>query len=452
MSTDMADVNTLKKRVRSSVHRYESAITKPILIEESIPQTFVRHVSIIIAVGVLTFIGWASISKVHEVSRASGTITPAGLERTIQHLEGGIIEAVLVEPGDLVEQGTSLFLLNDASTAEDVSTLSNQRSDILGQLAALTALADNTEPDFSTFGPDAAAIVRTNTAAYETARDARDARLQLLQSQIEQADASRAAIERQIVGLSDEYQFAAIEMERIEKLVAKEYAPRSLLAEKNNALTKIDNQIGVFRERLQLATSNLFEAKQNLVTYSAETRADLTRRIQELRSSLSALDGEVRKKERRQARLQVLAPTRGIIKSIEFTTIGGVVESGQPLATIVPVDEELFAEARVPVDQIGHLSIGLPAQVKVSAYDFTRFGWIDGSVASISPSAFREDGLKAYYKIRIRLHDRAPSHAPDAQILPGMEIAADIITGEKTILEYLLSPVRKALGSSFAER
>ncbi|MFC7610696.1 HlyD family efflux transporter periplasmic adaptor subunit [Teichococcus aestuarii] len=113
-----------------------------------------------------------------------------------------------------------------------------------------------------------------------------------------------------------------------------------------------------------------------------------------------ALEGDVSKRLRRQERLTVGSPVRGIVKSLEVTTIGGVAGAGQPLAVIVPLDEMLHAETRLPVSQIGHVRPGLPVHVKISAYDFTRFGWIEGRVSRVSPSSFSGDGM-AYYKVQV---------------------------------------------------
>ncbi|MFC7610418.1 HlyD family efflux transporter periplasmic adaptor subunit [Teichococcus aestuarii] len=142
-------------------------------------------------------------------------------------------------------------------------------------------------------------------------------------------------------------------------------------------------------------------------------------RIQELRRAVMALEGDVSKRLRRQERLTVGSPVRGIVKSLEVTTIGGVAGAGQPLAVIVPLDEMLHAETRLPVSQIGHVRPGLPVHVKISAYDFTRFGWIEGRVSRVSPSSFSGDGM-AYYKVQV---DLASNHLPLAPRCPALALA-----------------------------
>ncbi|MBZ8135424.1 HlyD family type I secretion periplasmic adaptor subunit [Afifella sp. IM 167] len=435
---------------RELAPQLQRAIAHPVFIEETAPQIFVRRACIMIAVGFFALLGWSAIARVPEVSRAVGTILPSGLERIVQHYEGGVVQDILVAPGDLVEEGTPLFVLDDAATSEDVQVAGGQRRNILTQIEGLMSLTEEREANFSAFGRDDA--VSASMASYEAERRALQSQRQLLESQIQQARLLISTYDAQLAALADDRAFAEDNYARIETLANKGYSTRTQLAERRKDLQDVENRTRITLERKETAVEKLGEAEKSLASFLATTKSDIARRVQELRASLTTLDGDVSKRSRRQDRLTVTSPVRGIVKSLGVTTIGGVVASGEALATIVPVGETLYAETRVPVEQIGYVKPDLPVRVKVSAFDFTRFGWLDGEVASISPSSFSGDGTSPYYKVKVSLQSHTLPFAPSAELAPGMEVTADIITGDKSILTYFLSPIRKALDTSFGER
>ncbi|MFC4170302.1 HlyD family type I secretion periplasmic adaptor subunit [Teichococcus aestuarii] len=427
----------------------EAQLVYPLLVHEKVPQRMLRRICVLVALSVLAFVGWAATARVHDVSQASGTIVPSGFERVVQHFEGGMVEQILVQPGELVERGAPIFILTDGGTTEDVQVMTLQRHNLLAQIEGLVALMEDRAPDFQAFGEDVA--VRATAAAHAAQRDAQASQISLLDSQIEQARLQLRTLETQIAGLRNNHAFAAEQEARIGTLFNQGYATRTQYSERRKEREDAENQLQVALEKRRTALEAVAEAQKNKIATLASVRSDLASRIQELRRAVMALEGDVSKRLRRQERLTVGSPVRGIVKSLEVTTIGGVAGAGQPLAVIVPLDEMLHAETRLPVSQIGHVRPGLPVHVKISAYDFTRFGWIEGRVSRVSPSSFSGDGM-AYYKVQVDLASNHLPLAPGALLSPGMAVTADIITGDKTVMAYLLSPIRRALSTSFQER
>jgi adhesin transport system membrane fusion protein len=153
------------------------------------------------------------------------------------------------------------------------------------------------------------------------------------------------------------------------------------------------------------------------------------------------------------ARLAVLAPAGGVVKSLKLRTLGGVVTPGQVFAEIVPLGEELVAETRIQPKDIGNLKPGQPAYVRVTAFDATRFGGIDGEVRHISASTFDDGDGKPYFKAVIRLDKGFVGHDPARNlVVPGMTVQADVRTGSRTVLEYLAKPVKSAMANAMRER
>ncbi|WMS40965.1 HlyD family type I secretion periplasmic adaptor subunit [Acuticoccus sp. MNP-M23] len=421
----------------------------PVLIEDRTEQRFLRRLSITLAFGIIAFLVWAGFATVKEVSVAHGQIVPAGFERVVQHLEGGVIEDIKVTEGEEVDAGAVLFVLGDAGSVEDLATGKRRQADLDARIEAVLALTEDRAPDLGAFGREVATLAGT---VYEARREQLNTQRELLESQIEQARRQIASYDAQSARLQGDLQFATENFERIKPLVASGYATAALLAERRKAVSDANHAIAIAREQEEEAKARLDETRKRLESLHADTKSTWAEELRDLREQRAALEGDVSKAARRSGRLTVRSPVRGIIQSLEVTTIGGVIGPGQALATVVPVDEALSAHTRVPVNQIGYVKIGMPAHVKVSAFEFTRFGWIDGTVTHISPSAFAHDGEAPYFRVTITLADSHLPEAPSAYLVPGMGVDADIITGEKSILAYFLSPVHKALRTSFRER
>lgn len=452
MSQDVSTIPLAMPASFASKRRLHAELSKPILIEDVVSHGFVVRVTLLIAAGILALLAWAGVARVHEVSRAGGSVVPAGFERTVQHFDGGMVREIFVHSGDIVRAGAPLFRLEDQATAQDVGILDKQRVNLLAQIEVLKALAENRSPDFSVLGAGHGALVEANLANFLVKRDAQEARRQLLASRTDQAKFSIGALEQQIKGGTQQLQYARQDEARAKQLHKKQLLSTAALAERTSLVKKIESEVEVLNKRLAVARGDLAETRQSLASYNMETRSDLLGRVQQLQSNVAAFEGEVAKKSNRQKRLTVTSPIYGVVKALDVNTIGAVITPGQTLATIVPLDETLVAETQLPADQIGYVHVGMPAQVKVSAYDFTRFGWIDGHVQSISPSAFRAEDGSAFFRVRVQLASTSPNHAPQARILPGMEVSVDIITGDKTILAYLFNPIRKAFSNAFGER
>jgi HlyD family secretion protein/adhesin transport system membrane fusion protein len=159
------------------------------------------------------------------------------------------------------------------------------------------------------------------------------------------------------------------------------------------------------------------------------------------------------KMNNRVGRLDVQSPVNGLVKGLTVNTVGGVIQPGQALMEIVPLDSQLVVEVRIPPQHIGHLKVGMPVQVKVSTFDFSRYGAITGKLEFLSPTTFMGERGERFYRGRVRL-DKNYVGTNEAQniILPGMTVMTDIITGDKTIMAYLLKPIHNSIKTAFTER
>ena len=160
----------------------------------------------------------------------------------------------------------------------------------------------------------------------------------------------------------------------------------------------------------------------------------------------------INKLEERTSRLNLRAPARGLVKGLSVNTIGAVIQPGQTLMEIVPLDKDLEVSVKISPQDIGHLEVGQPVQVKFSTFDFSRYGSVQGHLEQISATTFSGEQGERYYQGRVSLVQNYVGTNPDNQIMPGMTVMADVITGEKTILEYMLKPIHVSLKTAFTER
>ncbi len=212
------------------------------------------------------------------------------------------------------------------------------------------------------------------------------------------------------------------------------------------------NLSGVVAEQAR-ARETIAEAKLRLNELEKSQREESITELGRLGGEIAQAREALRKLRDRVARLEIVAPTRGYIKGLQFTTIGGVIAPAQVVMELVPIDDVLIAETRISTEDIGHVHLGQPVTVKVSAFDFIRYGGIQGELVSISASTFVDEDGRPYYKGKVALEADAVGEGASAQkIIPGMTVQADIQTGERTLLQYLLKPVYVSLDQAFSER
>ncbi len=362
----------------------------------------------IVGAAVVVFIAWAAIAWVDEIVRAEGEVVSSSRSQIVQNLEGGILAALHVRQGDRVEAGQVLANLQDTKfrTATDdlqdqIDALEIKRIRLEAELAG--AFEFTVPDDLAARSPhiftSELALLNARQTDFSSRRDG--AREILTQLQAELANLEQLYAD-EIVAL--------IEVNRAKKAVS------------DARITY--NEIGTQAE-LQLAEA-----------YS-ETLQDLTSRRQELRLASDQL-----------ARTVITSPMTGIVNSLAVTTIGGVVRPGEEIFEIIPLGEELFVEARVKPEDIASVEPGQTVTVKLSAYDYTVYGTLKGAVDFVSADTFedeRDPRAPPHYRVTVKVDTSAfTERQQEIEIRPGMRATAELQTGSKTVLQYLLKPLYKS--------
>lgn len=362
----------------------------------------------LVALTVAAFVTWAAFASVDEIVRADGQVVSSSRAQIVQNLEGGILAELFVAQGDRVKAGQILARLQDTKFRAAVDDLQDQIDALdirrLRIEAEMTGAHEFAVPTgLSERSPGILASERTLLAARQADFDAR-------------RNGAREILDQQ------QEELATMERLYQQEIVAK--------LEVNNAKKSVsDAQI----KYTEIGTSTKLELAED---YS-RTLQDLTSRQQELRLASDQLKRTV-----------ITAPLPGIVNSLAVTTIGGVVRPGEEILQIIPLGEELFVEAQVMPEDIASVETGQPATIKLSAYDYTIYGTLQGRVAFVSADTFKDErdpNALPFYKVNVRVDRDEFTERQDAiEIRPGMRATAELQTGAKTVLQYLLKPLYKS--------
>ena len=358
---------------------------------------------------------WAAVSSVDEVTHAEGRVIPSAKMQVLQNMEGGIVQKINVKQGDLVQAGQVLMNL---SSTQFGSEFEGRKQQVLSLMAKEARLLAEVEEKALVFSPEFTEMARQYV-------------------NIENAEFvnRRMRLSADLAVLENQYRGALAEVEIIRRLVERGLEPQLELIRTQARVDEARTKIDAMRRQAKS------EASGELAKVSLE--------LQPMRKQLPALADKVE-------RTYVKAPMKGVVNRVLVTTIGGVLRPGEPLMEIVPSDDVLVVEAQVRPQDIGFVKLGQSANVKVTAYDYSIFGSMMGRVTQISADAVskEERGQTNYYYIaRVETSTSVMnSLGKKLPIIPGMQAQVDIITGNKTVLNYLLKPLIGVKENAFRER
>lgn len=352
------------------------------------------------------FIGWAAWFEVVEVSTGTGKVVPSSREQVIQSMEGGILEQLNVSEGALVESGQILAQLDPVKNQSNVGESAAKYRAALASVNRLQAEVSEKPLTFDPSLRDFPELIRAETELYQTRRKGLAETLDGIQSSL--------------------------------KLVRSELAITENLA-KIGASSRVE-VLRLTRQRSELE----LKATEARSDYMVRAREDLAK----ANAEAQMLEAVIRGRTDSLSRLTLRSPVRGIVKDIEVSTIGGVIAPNGQVMQIVPLDEQLLIETRISPRDIAFIHPGQAAKVKITAYDYSIYGSLDGEVVTISPDTIQDEAKPEifYYRVFIRtasdeLRNKAGKRFA---IVPGMIATVDIRTGEKTVLDYLIKPLNRA--------
>ena len=442
--------NSSKAELPRARARY---IAQTIQLEESDAPGVVSVGIVATVVLVVAFVVWTYITPVNEVAIAEGKIVPHGNNHIVQHFEGGIVENILVKEGQLVTQGDVLLEVAPVAIESDYDQIKSRSSALVLKQIRLQALLQKETPVFDRYAdeyPDLAAI---EYETYQAQVSSHQAQLKTMQTKVKQRKAELNRDMARAKALKQELEVVQEQVKIRAGLVKKGVVSKTDLLDRQAELAEIRTDyiqssanIKISREAIKEAESNLEEIENKFVEQIKLDTGAVAAEIAELKEQLIKFGDRV-------DRLNIKAPVSGYVSNLSVNTIRSVIEPSQVLMEVVPVDKELIVESKVSTQDIGHVHVGQEAVIKVGSYDPQRFGVIEGTVERISPSTYLDEENQPYYKAQIALAKKYLGAQPGKyKIIPGMTVTADIRTGEKTVLDYLLKPVYRGFQNAFQER
>lgn len=427
-------------------------LAQSIVLEESGTSPMVRMAILLVCAATAAFVAWAAITRITEVAVTMGQVIPSGQVKTVQHLEGGIVAAILIKDGDLVEAGQPLVRLNPAQALGDLEQTRSRHAALVARTERLRAFVENREPDFSELGRGWDDLIADQRSMLSAQREALRTGVAVLQAQYDQKKAEMELTREQLKGVDQQLVILAEVIRMRAELLAKGLQSKVIYLDNQREMARQQSERGRLVAQLAAAEKTLRETETRI----AERHASLHKEAVDELAKAAAELGEVREALSRLydrvTRLEIESPVRGLVQNLRIHNAGAVIPPGGVVNELVPVDREMQVEARISTRDIGHVKVGQPVSVKLTTYDFSRYGAIEGTVAALSATTFLDEKQGAYYKGLISLKSDHVGDDPANRVLPGMTAQADIITGDKSLLQYLLKPIYVAVQQSFHER
>lgn len=414
----------------------------------------------------LFFIGaitWAALAEVDELARGNGKVIPTDKIQRIQSLDGGIISEIFIKEGQIIKKGSSLMKID---TTRFQATLEESKQEYLSLLAVKTRLEIESKIDVRKKLPkiifpkeileDESRYDKLEKSLLVNRYKELKSSVRVLETQLGQKRQELREIKNSIKNLKKSFSLIKEQRVQVQKLarrgVKSKFDLLSIEREYTNVSGDLESALLSVR-RSELAIS---EANNRISEKLNAFRAEASDLLQKTASLINKFEAKLVGDEDRVAKTTIVSPVDGIVKQLNFNTIGGVVQSGMDLVEIVPVSEILLVEAKIDPKDIAFINPSQKAIVKITAYDFSIYGGLDGKIVEISADSIIDKESKegkSYYRVIVKTEknylERNGNKLP---IIPGMVASVDIITGKKTILDFILKPILKVKQNSLHER
>jgi adhesin transport system membrane fusion protein len=396
---------------------------------------------------ILFFLIWASFTKIDEIVRGEGKIIPSGKNQIIQNLEGGIIKNILVREGDSVKAGETLIQIQNEKSFSSYEEKIIKIQELENKIKRLKAQSRITLESFETkeiLVPHEKNLFLTNIELLKS-------KINIFKEQKIQEKANLKEAQMDIKHYKKSRALLQEESDLLEPLVSKGIRPKIDLLRLKQELNDVAQKLDSSKESIKRIESSIKEiySKSNEVVkkFNSQSQEELNKYLIELQQ----LKINTRSDKDSVLRTEVKAPSNGIIQNVFIHTIGGVIKPGENLIEIVPTDDSLLVEAKINPADIGFIFADQKVIVKVSAYDFSIYGGLEGNIVKIGADTQVDKDGNSYYEVLIKTKTNFLG-SQKLPIIPGMVVSIDILTGKKSILDYILKPILKTKQYTFTER
>lgn len=428
-------------------------LNQAILLEENPPISIINISIFFSGILLIALILWAHFTKINEVAVTLGEVIPADLIHNVQHLEGGIVSEILVRNGDHINAGDTLLRFAPSATMSELQMMSVRHASLLLQKERLLALIENRQPDFAETGIAYPKLSLQQKIIYQAQHNSQSQKIAVIDQQIKRKKSEQQRSLNQSTIMEKEVELLEEQVDIRRSLNKTGVVARDELLTTQIQLSENLREYREFKDNYNVAITTLGEARQLRKDSEFQFIKDIQLEAGNIISELAEVEQTLIRLNDRAERLNVVAPVSGIIQALAINSINAVAEPGKIILRVVPIDDELIVEARIQPDDVGHVHIGQSADVKIDSYDSSRFGSIEGKVKQISATTYLDEKNNPYYRAEITLNQTWVGDNPEImKIIPGMTVQANIQTGVKSILNYLLRPISRGFDNAFSER
>ncbi|GAA4126732.1 HlyD family type I secretion periplasmic adaptor subunit [Aminobacter aganoensis] len=413
---------------------------------------------LIIAALFVAFVAWASFAEVDEIARGEGKVIPASKTQIVQASEAGVVQEIAVKVGQVVKKNDLIVRLdNTVSTSSlgeqqakartlgaRIARLKQEQEGRIGEPLACPENLMQTAPE----------ICENEQKLLVARRQNFDTKLNVLKSRLDQREKELNEAKVNVTRLTESLQVSDREAALVTSMVKRNLMAKTEQIRVDREQTEMRGQLNLADETIKRTEAAIVEAKLQVDEFGLQLQQEALDELTQALAELSVVDETIRGASDRVARTDIRSPVDGIVNTLDVNTLGAFVQPGAVVAGIVPTSETLLVEARVSPRDVAFIRPDQKALIKVSAYDFSVFGGLDGKVQNITADSLVDQNTgEPYYQVRVSTDRSALERdGKSYSIIPGMISTVEIITGRKTILNYLLKPINKARDEALRER
>ncbi len=431
----------------------EERIGRPLELEDGNPPGIWSAILYSVCFITITLFLWSSLAEIREVATTKGELVPYGQIKSVSHYEGGIVEEIYVHKGDLVKKGQPIIKLHSKLVASELNRLKARLLWLGLEETRLLAEINDQEPDFKNFLPEADHLVKVQLASYNANIKDIENTIDALSRRAQERKREISAITTEIGHLKKVFFTREASFNIQKKLIGNGHTTQKEYLERKAILQIAQTAVAVAQVKLVEARRGLVDDLNEKSKKLAEAKKSNTTMLGKIIEEKIELSHLLEKHKDQYERLHIRAPITGIIKDIAPTAEGTVIQAAKMIAEIVPSDARLIAEVKIQPKDIGHIKVGDKAELTVTTYDFNVYGKLKGKLTKVSASSFKDQDGSPYYLGVVQLQDNnKTTYSKELALMSGMLVEANIITGSKSILKYVLKPIYRSIDIAFSER
>jgi len=403
---------------------------------------------------IFAFIIWANYTEIDEITRGTGEVVPSGKNQIIQNLEGGIVEKVFVRIGQEVKKGQKLLKIDNRKSLSQLGSMNIKALELRARIIRLSAEAYEIpfEKNIS-IDEILPELLENEESLYDSQQEQFKSKIAVILDQKLQKSTEYKEIAQKIVYLTKSKDLINKEVKMMRPMVIQGVKSRVAFMKLQREQNSIQEELHSAQFTLPRIKAGISELNNKIAEVKGEFKNQAKKELNEAVAELMRIDEDYVALDDQISRTLVRAPTNGIIEEISINTVGGVIKPGDKLIEIVPTDGSLWMEVKIKPSDIAFIYPGEKAVVKITAYDFAIYGSLQGEVVHIGADTTKDSKDNAFYLIHIKTNKNFLGTAKKPlKIIPGMMVNVDIMTGKKSVMNYILKPILKARQYTFTER